>query len=45
MVAILKNGDGPTVMMQADMDGLSIKEDSGSFYASTVEANLIFMWY
>jgi metal-dependent amidase/aminoacylase/carboxypeptidase family protein len=36
-VAILKNGDGPTVMMRADMDGLPIKEDSGLSYASTVE--------
>ena len=37
LVAILKNGDGPTVMMRADMDGLPIKEDSGLSYASTVE--------
>jgi metal-dependent amidase/aminoacylase/carboxypeptidase family protein len=37
IVAILKNGNGPTVMMRADMDGLPIKEDSGLAYASTVE--------
>jgi len=37
IVAILKNGNGPTVMMRADMDGLPVKEDSGLSYASTVE--------
>ena len=35
IVAILKNGDGPLVMMRADMDGLPIKEKSGLDYAST----------
>jgi metal-dependent amidase/aminoacylase/carboxypeptidase family protein len=29
VVAVLKNGDGPTVLMRADMDGLPLKEDSG----------------
>lgn len=37
IVAILKNGDGPMVMMRADMDGLPVKENSGLSYASTVE--------
>lgn len=34
VVAILKNGDGPTVMMRADMDGLPVEEKSGLSYAS-----------
>jgi len=36
VVAVLKNGDGPTVMMRADMDGLPVKENSGLSYASRV---------
>jgi len=35
IVAVLENGDGPTVMIRADMDGLPIREDSGLPYAST----------
>lgn len=35
IVAVLENGDGPTVMFRADMDGLPVKEDSGLSYAST----------
>lgn len=34
VVAVLKNGDGPTVLLRADMDGLPIKENSGLSYAS-----------
>lgn len=34
VVALLKNGDGPLVMMRADMDGLPVKEASGLPYAS-----------
>lgn len=37
IVAILKNGPGPLVMMRADMDGLPIKERTGLDYASTAE--------
>lgn len=35
IVAVMKNGPGPTIMIRADMDGLPIKEDSGLAYAST----------
>lgn len=37
VVAILKNGPGPLVMMRADMDGLPIKEKTDLAYASKVE--------
>ncbi len=35
VVAVLENGDGPTVMIRADMDGLPIKEVTGLPYMST----------
>lgn len=35
VVAVLRNGDGPTVMLRADMDGLPVEEDSGLANAST----------
>eukprot|EP00919_Chromeraceae_sp_WS-2016_P048840 GHVR01115521.1.p1 GENE.GHVR01115521.1~~GHVR01115521.1.p1 ORF type:complete len:439 (-),score=50.98 GHVR01115521.1:113-1429(-) len=35
VVAIMRNGEGPLVMMRADMDGLPVKEKSGLLYAST----------
>ena len=34
VVAVLRNGDGPTVLMRADMDGLPLEEQSGLAYAS-----------
>lgn len=34
VVAIMKNGPGPLVMMRADMDGLPVPEKSGLAYAS-----------
>jgi len=36
VVGILRNGDGPTVMLRADMDALPIREATGLSYASTV---------
>ncbi len=36
VVAILKNGAGPLVMMRSEMDGLPVLEKSGLPYASTV---------
>tara|TARA_R110002096_G_scaffold79621_16_gene187190 strand:+ start:1362 stop:2813 length:1452 start_codon:yes stop_codon:yes gene_type:complete len=36
IVAVLANGDGPTVMMRADMDALPLEEQTGVPYASTV---------
>ncbi|WP_425410646.1 amidohydrolase [Hyphococcus sp.] len=35
VVAVMENGEGPTVMIRADMDGLPIKENSGLSYQST----------
>ncbi|HEX2862178.1 MAG TPA: amidohydrolase, partial [Lacunisphaera sp.] len=35
VVAVLKNGSGPTVLVRADMDGLPVRETSGVPYAST----------
>ena len=36
IVGILKNGDGPTVMIRTDMDALPIIEQTGLAYASQV---------
>ncbi len=34
LVALMRNGPGPLVMMRADMDGLPVEEKSGLSYAS-----------
>jgi amidohydrolase len=39
VVGLLRNGDGPTIMLRADMDGLPVKEATGLPYASSVTAN------
>ncbi|MFK5584255.1 amidohydrolase [Serinicoccus sp. LYQ131] len=36
VTAVLLNGEGPTVLVRADMDGLPVAEDTGLEYASTV---------
>src|SRR5215813_8261472 len=38
VVGLLRNGDGPTVMLRADMDALPIKEATGLPYASNITA-------
>lgn len=38
VVGVLANGEGPTVLLRADMDALPVKEATGLDYASTVVA-------
>ena len=38
VVGLMRNGDGPTVMLRADMDALPIAENTGLAYASKVTA-------
>ncbi len=38
VVGVLRNGEGPTVMLRADMDALPVKEATGLPYASTATA-------
>jgi amidohydrolase len=38
VVGLLRNGDGPKIMLRADMDALPVEEATGLPYASTVKA-------
>jgi hippurate hydrolase len=38
VVGLLRNGDGPTVMLRADMDALPVEEATGVSYASKIKA-------
>ncbi|WP_405904415.1 M20/M25/M40 family metallo-hydrolase [Streptomyces sp. NBC_00656] len=38
VVGVLRNGDGPVVMLRADFDALPVEEKTGLPYASTVRA-------
>ena len=36
VIGLLRNGEGPTVMLRADMDAQPVKEATGLPYASSV---------
>jgi amidohydrolase len=38
VVGVLRNGDGPSVLLRADMDALPVRESTGLPYASTATA-------
>jgi hippurate hydrolase len=38
VVGVMKNGDGPTVLVRTDMDALPVQEETGLLYASNVVA-------
>src|SRR5678815_2664444 len=38
VVGVMKNGDGPTVLVRSDMDALPVEEETGLPYASKVVA-------
>ncbi|MCK6457636.1 MAG: amidohydrolase [Phycisphaerae bacterium] len=40
VVAVLRNGDGPTVLIRGDMDALPVSEETGLPYASRVKIEL-----
>lgn len=37
VTGVLRNGDGPTVLLRADMDALPVPEETGLSYASSVD--------
>ena len=37
VVGVLRNGEGPTIMLRADMDALPVREETGLAYASTAD--------
>ena len=39
LVGVLRNGDGPTIMLRADMDALPVREATGLPYASNLTAD------
>ncbi len=39
VIGVLRNGDGPKIMLRADMDALPVREDTGLPYGSKVTAH------
>ena len=37
VIGVMKNGDGPTVLVRTDLDALPVQEDTGLPYASKVD--------
>ena len=40
LVAVMRNGPGPVLMLRADMDALPVKEQTGLAFASTATGKL-----
>ena len=40
LVAVMRNGPGPTLMLRADMDALPVREQTGSAFASKAVGKL-----